>query len=317
MKQYLKIDKKPLKGLMYFEWAVMIYLVLTLGVTLFCYTSLPNAGGMISTRIAALLSTLLGMGVYRLLPCRLTVILRVAIQLLWLIEWYPDTYEINRVLPNLDHIFAGWEQSVFGCQPALVFSQTCPWGWFSELMHLGYASYYPCMVAVLAYYLFYRYHEFTKATFIVMGSFFIYYIFYDIVPVTGPQYYYQAVGVDQIAQGIFPDVGSYFFNHKECLDLPGMKDGFFHGLVQAAHNTGERPTAAFPSSHVGITTICMLLLIHGKSRKGLYTYLPIYFLLCLSTVYIQAHYAIDAIAGFFSGIALYYGLNLVNVKENA
>ena len=34
--------------------------------------------------------------------------------------------------------------------------------------------------------------------------------------------------------------------------------------------------------------------------------MPIYVLLCLATVYIQAHYVIDALAGLVSGVALYY-----------
>ena len=33
--------------------------------------------------------------------------------------------------------------------------------------------------------------------------------------------------------------------------------------------------------------------------------LPFYLLLCGATVYIQAHYAIDAIVGFFSAFLLY------------
>ena len=35
--------------------------------------------------------------------------------------------------------------------------------------------------------------------------------------------------------------------------------------------------------------------------------LPFYILLCLATVYIQAHYAIDAIAGFITALIFYFG----------
>ena len=44
--------------------------------------------------------------VYRLVPCKLTILARMAAQMALLAWWYPDTYELNRVLPNLDHIFA-------------------------------------------------------------------------------------------------------------------------------------------------------------------------------------------------------------------
>ena len=74
----------------------------------------------------------------------------------------------------------------------------------------------------------------------------------------------------------------------------------FYGLVEDAKAAGERPTAAFPSSHVGIATVCMLLAAHTRQRKLVLLMLPFYIFLCFSTVYIQAHYAIDALAGDYS-----------------
>lgn len=54
-----------------------------------------------------------------------------------------------------------------------------------------------------------------------------------------------------------------------------------------------------------MSTIIMLLVWHTRNNKLLLVMLPFYIFLCLATVYIQAHYLIDAIAGFFSGILLY------------
>jgi membrane-associated phospholipid phosphatase len=42
--------------------------------------------------------------------------------------------------------------------------------------------------------------------------------------------------------------------------------------------------------------------------------LPLYVLLCFATVYIQAHYAIDAIAGLLTGVVFYFALMLVSKK---
>lgn len=68
---------------------------------------------------------------------------------------------------------------------------------------------------------------------------------------------------------------------------------------------GERPTAAFPSSHVGISTV--ILLASRKLSSTLTACLvPFYLLLCFSTVYIGAHYAIDALTGIPCGIAAFY-----------
>jgi membrane-associated phospholipid phosphatase len=261
---------------------------------------------MLGLRAAFVAATLAAWGIYRLKPCRLTMLLRIAVQMVFLSWWYPDTYELNRVLPNLDHIFAGCEQAVFGCQPSLLFSQVVPWGWFSELMCLGYVSYFPLMVIVCLYYFFQRYHEFQLCALVMLGSFFAYYVIFILLPVTGPQFYYLAVGTDQIAQGIFPNLGDWFLTHSERMAAPGWSDGFFYHLLDITHDAGERPTAAFPSSHVGVTTVVMLLALRTRSRRLVLTILPFYVLMCFATVYIYAHYAIDAIAGLVTGAIFYY-----------
>ena len=46
-----KLEKKPVKGLMAYEWVVMAYLVLTLIITFFMYTSINNPQAMIYGRI--------------------------------------------------------------------------------------------------------------------------------------------------------------------------------------------------------------------------------------------------------------------------
>ena len=111
--------------------------------------------------------------------------------------------------------------------------------------------------------------------------------------------------MENVSSGYFPSIGDYFNHHLELLPGPGYEHGFFYNLVEASQQVGERPTAAFPSSHVGISTILMIMAYRGN--KILFSCLmPFYVLLCCATVYIQAHYLIDAIAGFISAIGLYY-----------
>ncbi len=296
------------KGLLAVEWIAMGYLLLTLLMMAVLWDKLVSPEQMIKGRITFVLVTLAAWGVYWLKPCRLTMFLRIAVQMVFLSWWYPDTYELNRMLPNLDHMFAGCEQAVFGCQPALLFAQKVPWGWFSELMCMGYISYFPMMTILLIYYFFYRYNEFLKAAFVLLGAFFIFYVIFIFLPVTGPQFYYMAVGPEKIAAGVFPNLGDWFLTHSERMAVPGWTDGFFYHLLEMAHNAGERPTAAFPSSHVGITTVVMLLAHHAHCRKLVLGMLPFYILMCLSTVYILAHYAIDALTGLFTGVVLYFVL---------
>ena len=312
IKDYFKIDKNPKKGLMTLEWVMLGYMAITIITMLFTYTKLVNPEAMLWGRLRVLVMTIALWAVYRMIPCRITKMVRIIAQMALLAWWYPDTYEINRMFPNLDHIFAGWEQDLFGCQPALLFAKTMPWAAVSELMSMGYFMYYPMIALVTFYYFFCRYYEAERAAFVMLASFFIYYLIYIYVPVVGPTFYFEAVGISEITKGIFPALGDYFNTHTNCLPTPGYTDGIFYQLVEDAKNAGERPTAAFPSSHVGVSTICMLLVWHAGNRKMLYVMLPFYIFLCLATVYIQAHYLIDAIAGLISAVVIYFVLMAVS-----
>ena len=312
IKDYFKIDKNPKKGLMTLEWVMLGYMAITIITMLFTYTKLVNPEAMLWGRLRVLIMTIALWAVYRMIPCRITKMVRIIAQMALLAWWYPDTYEINRMFPNLDHIFAGWEQNLFGCQPALLFAKALPWAVVSELMSMGYFMYYPMIALVTFYYFFCRYYEAERAVFVMLSSFFIYYLIYIYVPVVGPTFYFDAVGISEITKGIFPALGDYFNTHTNCLPTPGYTDGIFYQLVEDAKNAGERPTAAFPSSHVGVSTICMLLVWHAGNRKMLYVMLPFYIFLCLATVYIQAHYLIDAIAGLISAVVIYFVLMAVS-----
>ena len=307
-------EQLAVKGLMAAEWVGMAYLLFTLVVMAWLWPKLSNTADMLILRGGYIVATLVAVGFYYRYPSRWTIFLRVLVQMVFLSWWYPDTYEMNRALPNLDHVFAQWEQSLFGCQPSLLFSQKIPYSWVSELMCLGYVSYFPLMFITYLYYFFRRYKEFRMAAFVMLSSFFAYYVVFVLLPVTGPQFYYLAVGTEKIAAGIFPNLGDWFLTHSERMAAPGWTEGFCYYLLDITHDAGERPTAAFPSSHVGITTVVMLLALRTRSKGLIFTILPFYILMCLSTVYIYAHYAIDAIAGLVTGIALYYVLGAIYKK---
>ncbi len=296
------------------EWVMIGYLAFTLLIVFFTYTKAANPNEMIWGRIRIAAVTAGMWAVYRMAPCRLTLFLRITVQLALLGWWYPDTYEINRMLPNLDHVFAAWEQTVFGCQPALLFCKAMPWPFFSELMSMGYAAYYPMIVFVVVYYFLFRYHDYERAAFVILSAFFVYYLIYIFLPVTGPTFYFKAAGLNNITQGIFPNVHDYFNYYQDCLKTPGYTDGLFYQMVEGAKAAGERPTAAFPSSHVGISTVLMLLTWHTGDRRVFYVLSVLYVLLCFSTVYIQAHYAIDVLAGLVTGVVLYFTLMQVGKR---
>lgn len=311
IKELFKIEAAPRRGLLPLEWVVLGYMAFTLLMVLFLFTRLDNPDSMIWDRLKIGIITLALWASYRLLPCRMVMLFRVMAQFGLLAWWYPDTYELNRVLPNLDHYFALADQWLFGYQPALLFAERFPSPVVSELMDMGYAAYYPLIVLTVLYFFFWRYQDFQRAAFVVIGSFFAYYVVFDLLPVVGPTFYYKAVGLKEIANGVFPNLHDYFNNHQACLPSPGYEDGLFYHLVEDAKAAGERPTAAFPSSHVGISTVCMLLIGWSGNRKLLLAMTPFYVFLCLATVYIQAHYAVDAIAGLITGAMAFFGFMAV------
>jgi len=310
-REQLAVTAKTFQGLLAVEWVVLAYLSFTLVMMHLFRDELVDPAAMLWGRLRYLVVTVAAIAVYRWRPCRLTHLGRILAQMTFLGWWYPDTYELNRLLPNLDHVFAGMEQYLFGCQPSLLFSEAVPYGWFSELMCLSYVSYFPLIVTVTFYYFCKRYREFDMAAFVILTAFFAYYVIFMLLPVTGPQFYYLAAGTDQIANGVFPDVGDWFRTHSERMAPPGWSDGFWHQMLEMAHDAGERPTAAFPSSHVGITTVLMLLALHSRSRRLAFTVLPFYVLMCFATVYLYAHYAIDVVGGLLTGTAFYLVLRRV------
>ncbi|MCR4602289.1 MAG: phosphatase PAP2 family protein [Prevotella sp.] len=289
-----------------FEWAMLSYAAFTLLLMLLLWGRLVDPVPMLAGRIIAVAMTLGLWQLYRLKPTKLTMVLRVTGQLCLLGWWYPDTYEFNRIFLNLDYLFAGWEQSLFGCQPALLFSQQYSSPLLSELLCLGYFSYYPMIAAVALYYFWKHYDRFAYAAFVILASFFLFYVIFIFLPVAGPQFYFKAVGIDQISHGVFPNIYHYFELCQESLPIPGAEGGLFHDLVQQAHNAGERPTAAFPSSHVGISVVLLWLSWEARSRWLYVPVLVLSVLMFFATFYIQAHYAIDAIAGLFVGTAMYF-----------
>lgn len=301
---FIEKDVMSSKGLWAIEWLTMVYASVTAIFMFFLWADMSHPALMLLQRGYILIGTLLIWQLYRLWPTRLMTFIRITAQMALLSFWYPETYEFNSQLANLDHVFTKWDAVLFGCQPSLEFSRLCPWTWISEALNMGYFSYYLMIVAVMVFFFMCQKKQYERASFIVMCSFFIYYLIYICLPVAGPQFYFQAVGVETVENGIYPEIGTYFSQHTEMLPAPGDADGLFFNLVKGAQDAGERPTAAFPSSHIGISFI-LLYLVYPFSKKMFAGLLPFVVLLTLATVYIQAHYLVDAIAGILTSVIVF------------
>ncbi|MBQ8737273.1 MAG: phosphatase PAP2 family protein [Bacteroidaceae bacterium] len=301
------IVKKNESGLSSVEMLTIAYSLLTSVLIAIHWNGLPNPVGMITLRAIALGAIAVTNLIYRIYPCKLGIVLRCVPMLLLLIQWYPETYEFCSQYPYLDHLFAQADQTLFGCQPAFEFRKLLSTTFWSEAFNMGYYAYYYMMVLTVLFYLFFRYSDYEKASFIFLGSFFVFYLIYDLLPVAGPQYYFCAVGTEAAQTGIFPEIGYYFQTNTEMLK-PEIK-GIFSQLVVGAQEVGERPTAAFPSSHVGMSTVTMMLAWQTRNKWLFWVMVPFYLLLCCATVYIQAHYLVDSIAGFFSAIIIFIAMD--------
>ena len=288
-------------GLLGVEKLAAIYIGITLLLAAMYYGDMESSTliSVVGGRIAIVVITALLYLFYNRRPCHFTYQLRVVFQIALLAYWYPDIYNFASMLPNQDNVLASVEQFVFGCQPALVFSQVLGGAFWKELFSFAYFSYFMLIAVIVLLVMVKRPRRFDSVTFVLMCTFFLYYLFFLFFNSAGPQFYFCAPGVDA-GNGVFPFVDDWFRTHSE---LPANYSGPFSYLVFLLHGS-ETPIAAFPSSHVGVSTVILLLTFRLKKLWGILM-LPFFILLCLSTVYIGAHYAIDVIAGWVSAFIFF------------
>ena len=297
----LDLEHRPIKGLIAIEKIMAAYCGLTLLLALFFIGKIETAP--VINRLYIILGTAGAWGLYRIRPGRTTYYIRVFYQVALLAYWYPDIYYYARFMPNTDHIFAAADQVIFGCQPSIILSQVLGGIFWKELFNMGYFSYYIMIFAVVLWAAFRKSEMFDRTACVVLFSFMAYYTIYLFLQSAGPQFYFQHIGMDNVQAGIFPNAGDWFQTHSELVHDGGTKGGLFTSLVEIAQQS-EKPIAAFPSSHVGLSTI-IIVLAWKLSHRLFAVFLPFYCILCISTVYIGAHYAIDVLGGWVSAAAIY------------
>lgn len=203
---------------------------------------------------------------------------------------YKETAQLNLLFFNkIDPYLLGCDAWLFGgMQPSVAFSQRFPQVWLSELMFMGYFSYY-CLPLVVVFSLS-RWEEIRRFGFLLIQSFVIYYLIFIFLPAEGPQ----------------------FFFPEPLNQIPHY--GVFGKAVAFIQQMGEAPTAAFPSSHVGISCIILLFLWKHQHRTLFWVLLPFVCVLLFATVYIKAHYATDVLAGLLSAPIIYFISTYIHKK---
>jgi len=190
--------------------------------------------------------------------------------------FYAETDYLNNIFfNNLDPFFINLDEIIFGSQPSVTFSEFLPQIWISEIMFMGYFSYYLMVFGVPLMMYIYNKGKVEWTVFVVIGSFLLYYLIFIILPVAGPQFYFEDV------------------NSK-------IPDSLFFGKAVAfVQMVGEGHTGAFPSSHVGVALI-FLYITFRFLRSLFYFLLPLVAILILATIYIKAHYFVDILAGILT-----------------
>jgi len=204
--------------------------------------------------------------------------------------FYTETVHYNKLFfDNLDPLLIKFDQWIFGFQPSLKFSNYFSSSSFTELMYFGYFSFYFIIIGFVIAMCFKSKALFFENTFKLTFSLLFFYFIFALFPSAGPQFYFD------VAERVVPTNGYWF-----------------QDIMHAIQAGAEQPTGAFPSSHVGVTVAILLL-----ARKSLPLFykvcLPLAFILTLSTVYIKAHYAVDAIFGvLFAPIIVYLAAIMYN-----
>ena len=195
---------------------------------------------------------------------------------------YKETAMLNTLIfPKIDEFLSNLDQTIFNSQPSIEFSKHFNSLFFSELFYFGYFCYY--LLPLVVFGVLYKFlpQKIEEFGFILISSFLLYYFIFIIIPAEGPQFYFT-----------FPD------NYIEA-------QGIFGNMVKLIQKNGEVPTAAFPSSHVGISWI-VIFWLYQNFRKSVKYFLPFVILLMFSTVYIKAHYFVDVVAGFLTAPIVFF-----------
>lgn len=275
---FLKIkDKKILTPT---EFIAVCYILLTTCYILIFFNKIENAPVRLLFRVLFLAEMFFMAWLAKKIDNKTVKLIRYAFPIALILFWYPETAFFNDCLfPKLDKYFAATEEYIFGCQPSLMFSQIFHGRIISEIMAFGYFSFYLTIAFTVFYFFRYDKKIYEKISFIIMFSFFIFYLIFILLPVEGPQFYFT------------------------CNKVP---EGFlFYKILAIAQFYGERGTGAFPSSHIGMSLI-FLFIFFKYQRNIFYILLTIFVILALSTIYIKAHYIIDVIGGFIVAPVFYW-----------
>ncbi len=184
-----------------------------------------------------------------------------------------------------DAFFRALDEAIFGFEPYLEFYKSFEsFPRFNELMFGSYFMYY-VMIATVLWIPWIRgdREETERAVFVYFMIQLTVAVWYVFFRVQGPKYW-----IPELRNHWYGNFAGFFF-------VPFFQRGF---------ETVTLSGAAFPSSHVLFSTLCVLFAWRWDKRF-LAFYLPMLALVLLATIYIFAHYAVDGLAALVLAPLLY------------
>lgn len=272
------------------DYSTIAYLLITLLLVLFFFQKIENPMHHIFMRIGFFVILLVSIFVRESNYGKILNLLSTILPLSFLGYFYNETASFNHLFfNNFDGIISQFEFSLFNVQPSVIFSKRINELWFSEIMNYGYFSYYLLIIFVPVLFYYKKPEFFQQLLFILLTSFYLYYVVFIIIPVVGPQFYFQG------DQAVFTPQGPFGY------------------LIKFIQDTAEVPTGAFPSSHVGIALL-LGYYIYKYFKEYLVSVSLVIAILILSTVYIKAHYVVDILAAFIVTPIFYYLSNKLYIS---
>jgi membrane-associated phospholipid phosphatase len=180
-----------------------------------------------------------------------------------------------------DALVQRWELALFGSHPSRALATIVPNRAFSELLHIGYLAYYPAIfVPPLLLYARGNRPGYAQTVVALTAVYVTCWVSFVVLPVEGPRY----------------------------LWTPDAPDGPARRLAVAILAAGSSRGAAFPSSHMAVSVVQMVMAFRWQPKVGAILAL-ISVLVGVGAVYGGFHYGVDMVAGailgaFVAGVTL-------------
>lgn len=204
---------------------------------------------------------------------------------------YENLHDLSKYFMNMDiaGTLMNWDIAIFGVEPTL-WAQKIYSPLFTDIMAVSYALYFILPLGIMLI-LSNRddRKELRTMTLTLTFTFLLGFLGYVFLPCSPPRYFITALFTDPVR-----------------LHGPWVYD-----VLQAQWDTlSVVPCGAFPSLHVGISTVALIFAWKYRRFSPLFRviwwlYIPLVTSLWFSTVYLRHHWVIDIFAGWAVAIASY------------